>query len=160
ESAVPGGRPPKPLKVLEMSGATRKNPARYRARKAAGRLKLPPLGPPPEEWVKDAESNGRCAALLRIWSDIVSQDAACLRVLNASHRLLVKNTCQLQYKVDRAIAGFGKATSGDYAQIKSNLAAMGMTPVDSQRVAEAIRVPERGDAVSQRGGGGWGELVG
>jgi hypothetical protein len=157
---MPVGRPKTPLNVLEMSGATRKNPGRYRARKAAARPKLPPLGPPPEEWTQDAEFNGRCVTLLKIWDELVSQDAACLRVLNASHRLLVKNTCQLQYKVDRANMGYGKATSGDYAQIKSNLAAMGMTPVDSPRVAEAVRVPEAGGGGGDRGGNGWAALVG
>ena len=158
-SEMPGGRPRKPLKVLEMSGAARKNPQRYRGRKNAAKAKLPPLGPPPEDWAKGAEHNGRLAALLTLWNEIVAQDAVCLKVLNASHRILVKNTCLLQYKVEQANKGVGRATSGDCAQIKSNLAAMGMTPVDSPRVAEAVRVPDKsGDRPG--GAGGWGELVG
>lgn len=156
---MPGGRPKKPLNVLEMSGATRKNPQRYRGRKGAAKMKLPPLGSPPDEWTQGAEHNGRLAALLALWNEIVEQDAVCLKVLNASHRILVRNTCLLQYKVEQANKGNGKATSGDFAQIKSNLAAMGMTPVDSPRVAEAVRVPEKsGERPS--GAGGWGELVG
>jgi hypothetical protein len=189
---MPGGRPPKPLRVLEMSGATREHPGRYRTRKTAqSRIAAAGLGPPPVEWLphpkaaeavqlfeagKDAYAvaaalgiswdvakslrpeapPSREAALLKIWNEIVAQDI--LRVLNISHRILVKNTCQLQYKVDRACAGHGRATSGDYAQIKSNLAAMGMTPVDSPRVAEAVRVPDRGS--SGKPASGWGELVG
>jgi hypothetical protein len=149
------GRPRKPTAVLEMSGAFRKNPARKRARAGEPRVSAG-LGDPPADWVKDAEINGRCAALLRIWEEIVTQDV--LGVLNISHRILVRNTCQLQYKVDRASAGYGKATSGDYAQIKSNLAAMGMTPVDSSRVAESVRVPDRGN--KKPASGAWGELVG
>jgi hypothetical protein len=155
---MPRGRTPKPLKVLEMSGAVRKNPGRYRARKAAAKS-LPPLGPPPAEWLAGAEKNGRLQWLLRIWGEIVAQDTAALRVLNVSHRMLVKNTCMLQYKVERANAGYGKATSGDYAQIEKNLAKMGMTPADSSRVAEAVRVPDRASG-SDRPGSSWGEYVG
>lgn len=155
---MPRGRTPKPLNVLEMSGAVRKNPGRYRARKAAAKT-LPPLGAPPAEWVEGKDANPRLAHMLKIWAEIVDQDAAALRVLNVSHRMLVKNTCLLQYKVERANAGYGKATSGDYAQIEKNLAKMGMTPADSARVAEAVRVPDRESGVN-RPGASWGEYVG
>ncbi len=67
----------------------------------------------------------------------------------------------LQYKIDRAAAGYGKSTSGDFAQLKSNLAAMGMTPVDSAKASEAVRAPEREGSGSRNGSGsGWGEYVG
>lgn len=155
---MPRGRTPKPLNVLEMSGAVRKNPGRYRERKAAAK-QLPPLGPPPIEWVEGKDVNPRLAHMLRIWEEIVAQDQSALRVLNVSHRMLVKNTCLLQYKVERANAGHGKATSGDYAQIEKNLAKMGMTPADSSRVAGAVRVPEH-DAGARRAPGGWGEFAG
>ena len=151
------GRPRKPTQVLEISGALRKNPQRRRAR--AVELAVPSgLGPPPAEWTEGAKASQRFIELLRTWAQIEAQDV--LGVLNRSHWLLVKNTCQLQYKIDRACAGFGKATSGDYAQVKSNLAAMGQTPIDSSRVAEAVRVPDRGGAHSQRPGSSWGEYVG
>jgi len=141
-----------------MSGAVRKNPGRYRTRRAAAK-KLPSLGPPPAEWTVGKDSNGRLAHLLKIWGEIVDQDTAALRVLNVSHRMLVKNTCLLQYKVERANEGYGKATSGDYAQIEKNLAKMGMTPADSARVAEAVRVPDR-EAGAGRPSASWGEYVG
>jgi hypothetical protein len=151
-------RPRKPAKVLELSGAFRKNPARKRTRVAELAIK-PGIGNPPADWARDAAHIGRCQSLLDLWNEIVAQDV--LNVLNASHRLLVENTCHLMYKIRRASAGLGKATSGDYAQVKSNLAAMGMTPVDSPRVAEAVRVRDPGDARSSRAAaGGWGELVG
>jgi hypothetical protein len=119
-----------------------------------------PLGDPPREWIDGAAHNGRCKKLLETWEQIVAQDQV-LHVLNFSHRILVENTCFLMYKIRQANMGYGKATSGDYAQVKSNLAAMGMTPIDSPRVAEAVRVPDQGAA--RAGGSGsmsWGELVG
>lgn len=156
---MPRGRTPKPLNVLEWSGAVRKNPGRYRARKAAAQ-KLPPLGPPPAEWTEGATIKQRFVHLLRIWNELVEQDQAALRVLNVSHRMLVKNTCLLQYKVEQASAGTGKATSGDYAQIEKNLSKMGMTPADSARVAQAVRVPDQDGARPRAAAGGWGKFVG
>jgi hypothetical protein len=150
-------RPRKLAKILELSGAFKKNPARKRAR-AQELLVKPGIGNAPAEWVSGAEHNPRCASLLALWGEIVAQDV--LRVLNVSHRILVENTCHLMYKIRRASMGYGKATSGDYAQVKSNLAAMGMTPVDSPRVAETVRVADRGDLGARRVSGGWGELVG
>jgi hypothetical protein len=137
-----------------MSGAFKKNPARRRARAAELRI-TSSLGGPPAEWLEGAESNGRFKGLLQAWSDIVAQDV--LHVLNLSHRLLVENTCHLMYKIRRAGAGYGKATSGDFAQVASNLAKMGMTPVDSSRVQGAVRVPTRAAAAPRSA---WGELVG
>jgi hypothetical protein len=151
-------RPRNPDKVQEISGAWKKNPQRRRvqsdALKNAGKI-----GNPPEEWTADAETNGRCGEMLRIWNQIVAQDV--LGVLNASHRILVENTCHLMYKIRRASMGYGKATSGDFAQVKANLAAMGMTPIDSPRVADSVRMPDRGDSSSRsRSVAGWGEYVG
>jgi hypothetical protein len=154
---MPAGRPRKPEKVLEFTGAFRKNPQRKRERAAAPRAGHP-LGPPPSDWTDGAATNGRCKSLLEIWQQLVEQDLV-LRVLNLSHRMLVENTCHLMYKIRRASMGYGKAGSGDYAQVKSNLAAMGMTPIDSPRVAEAVRVPDQGGS-SARTGSGWGEFVG
>lgn len=147
-----------PLAVAELSGAAKKNPQRYRARAAVAAKTQGGLGPPPQEWVDGAETNGRCKSLLSIWQEIVAQDV--LKVLNVSHRLLVENTCILQYKVRRASAGYGKATSGDFAQLAANLAKMGMTPADSARVSEAVRLRDQEGAEGKKSGAGWGELVG
>lgn len=152
------GRPRKPAKLLEISGAFKKNPQRKRVR-AAELAITAGVGEPPEEWTKTAEINGRCAALVRIWNEIVAQDRAALRVLNISHRLLVRNICMLQYKVDRACEGFGKATSGDYANLRSFLTELGQTPASSASVAEAVAVPDRGGQ-GGKSASGWGELVG
>lgn len=152
------GRPRKPDKVQEISGAWKKDPQRRR-KPAAELLNAAALGDPPVEWATEAEHNARCAALLRNWQQIVDQDRV-LKVLNCSHRVLVETTCLLMYKIRRASMGYGKATSGDYARITSHLAAMGMTPIDSPKVAEAVRAPERGGSGGAGRSGGWGELVG
>lgn len=161
---MPGGRPKKSLALAVISGADRKNPQRYRARKEAARAqpKLPALGAPPQDWTTGAAGmNGRCIALLEIWQQLVEQDLAGLRVLNVTHRILMRNACQLQYKIDQAMKGYGKATSGDWTTMKSYLGAMGMTPVDSSKVAESVRLPDRETGGSaSRPGLGWGEYVG
>lgn len=153
------GRPKKSAKVLDLSGAFRKNPARRKARE--GELKIgTPLGPPPAEWVEKAANSMRCKDLLDAWQQVMAQDV--LGVLNSSHRLLVESTCYLIYKIRQASKGAGKATSGDFAQLKSNMAAMGQTPADSAKVAEAVRIPDRSNAgtAARSGPGGWGEYVG
>jgi hypothetical protein len=153
-------RPRKLEAVKELSGAYKKNPKRRPAR--ADELKIAAgLGPPPSEWVEGAKHNQRFVDLVRTWGQIVDQDV--LRVLNRSHRMLIENHCYLMYKIRRASAGLGKATSGDYAQAKANLSAIGQTPIDSMRVAEAVRVPDRGGsgaASAGRPGSSWGEYVG
>lgn len=148
-------RPRKPAKVLELSGAFRKNPARKKAREGELRIGTP-LGPPPVEWVEKAPNSQRCADLLDAWHQVIAQDV--LGVLNASHRFLVESTCYLMYKIRQASKGYGKATSGDFAQLKSNIASMGQTPDGSAKVAEAVRIPDRGGS-GQRPGG-WAEYVG
>lgn len=151
-------RPRKPAKVLELSGSFKKNPARKKARERELKIGTP-LGPPPREWEEKAPNSHRCADLLEAWHQIIAQDV--LGVLNASHRLLVESTCYLLYKIRQASKGYGKATSGDFAQLKSNMASMGQTPADSAKVAEAVRVPDRGSSGgSTSRSGGWGEYVG
>lgn len=149
-------RPFKPARVLELSGAFRKNPARKKAREAQLCVQLG-IGAPPAEWVEKSGVSSRSKALLTLWEQVVAQDV--LRVLNVSHRLLVENTCYLMYKIRLASMGSGKATSGDFAQVTASLTAMGQTPISSPRVAEAVRIPEREGAQS-RPGSGWGEYVG
>lgn len=147
------------MNVLEMSGATKHNPGRYRERKRASAKPIAAaLGPAPKEWVDGSENNGRCKRLLECWNQVVAQDVH--KVLNVSHRMLVENTCHLMYKIRRASEGYGKATSGDYAQVSSNLSKMFMTPVDEPRAAEAVRFPDRDGSSRPRAAGGWGELAG
>ena len=152
------GRPRKLEIVKELSGTYRKNPNR-RPPPSAKEVSSG-LGDPPSDWIEAAKHNQRFVELLKTWRQIVDQDV--LRVLNISHRQLVKNFCGLQYKVDRAVAGYGKMTSGDFAQLRAYGAEIGQTPLSSPRVADAVRVPDRPGAATQgaRPGAGWGELVG
>jgi hypothetical protein len=193
------GRKPKPLNVLEMSGAEKKNPQRYRARRAAEAsvaavAASAPRLDPPKAWMphpRAAEAGALFAEgkdayavaadlgmtwdqakglrpgapasieseLLGIWQEVVDQDLQ--RALNASHRILVEATCRLMYRIRRASAGIGKATSGDYAQVSKNLASMGMTPIDAPKLAaETLRFKDPGGAKPGRAAGEWGELVG
>ena len=152
------GRPRKPAKVLELSGAFRKNPARKKAREGELRIETP-LGPPPAEWVEKAANSQRCKDLLDAWHQFIAQDV--LRVLNSSHRVLVESSWYLLYKIRQASKGLGKATSGDFAQLNANIGAMGQRPDRSASVAEAVRVPDRGGSSGARKQpGGWGEYVG
>lgn len=155
---MPPGRTRKPDKVLEMSGAWRKNPNRRRT--AGTNVSAGPLGPPPAEWTEKAAHSQRCKELLEIWGQIIAQDV--LGVLNVAHWMLVESTCYLSYKIRQAAKGVGKATSGDHAQLKSNLAAMGQTPADSSRVLEAVRTSGQGGGAAPKKapGKGWGEYVG
>lgn len=139
--------------MIQFSPGYRKNPARKRARAKEPKIKAG-LGDPPLEWVDGASSNGRYAALLAAWREIVAQDIC--RVLNCSHRDLVELACQLKYRIRRAGAGYGKATSGDFSQLTTILGKMGMTPVDSARVAGSVRVSDRDSTAPA----GWGEYVG
>lgn len=155
------GRPRKPEKVLEISGAYRKNPQRRRAGSEAI-AKAGPLGPPPKEWTEKGGASPRCNELLEIWQEIVDQDI--LGVLNVAHRTLVETSCYLKYKIRQASRGHGKATSGDHAQLSANLAKMGQTPADSSRVLESVRASGQGaggdGGAKKPQGKSWGEYVG
>jgi hypothetical protein len=151
------GRNPKPAALLEFSPGYNKNPARKRARAKEPKIK-PGLGDPPAEWVAGAEHNARFTGLLIAWKEIVEQDVC--HVLNRSHRDLVEVACHLKYKIRRASAGYGRSTSGDFAQLTTVLGKMGMTPVDSARVAGSVTLPGQGPGSETTGARDWGELVG
>jgi hypothetical protein len=62
-----GGRPPKPLKLLQLTGADRKNPKRFKNR--GEELKSPPIGGPPQEWMIFHPDTGyqRAERLRKLW---------------------------------------------------------------------------------------------
>ena len=72
-------RPRKSLSDLEKSGALRKNPKRYRDRidLEIEAEKLPPIGPPPENWNVSPETyqGQRYARLRDIWNEFAPQIA-------------------------------------------------------------------------------------
>jgi hypothetical protein len=183
------------MHVLEMSGAVKKNPQRYRARRAAEAsiAAAAPRLDPPAAWLphpraaeavalfaEGKDAYGVAAALgmtweqakalrpgapptpetelLAIWREVVAQDLQ--GALNASHCLLIEATCFLMQKI-RGRGKWGKVTSGDHSQLKSNLGLMGMTPLDAPKLAaETMRFKDPGAAAPGRAGGDWGELVG
>ena len=66
------GRPPKPTKLLELTGAFRKNPARKRARN--GEPESAPIGGPPAKWMifHPDTGFGKAEKLRAIWDNCCS----------------------------------------------------------------------------------------
>jgi len=133
------GRPPKPTKILELSGAYAKNPQRRRAR-AAIELKVDgELGGPPQIWIDKAAHSQESLELLGIWYELVEQAPA--GILTSADRLFVELACRLMYKVR-----FRKSTAGDYAQLNRYLEQIRLTPSGRARGAGS----GSGQAIPQR----------
>lgn len=70
-------RPRKDLHELELTGAIKKNPQRYRDRieQAKTEAELPPIGPPPARWcvAPDAIGGPKFAKLCEIWDEFAPQ---------------------------------------------------------------------------------------
>ncbi len=129
----------KPTALLIANGAFAKNPARARARENEP-VPEGPLGDPPREWTSGAEHNARYGRLLKAWNEIVQ--AAPFGVLTSSDRDIVELACYLKVKIRRADEGYGKATSGDFAQLRGILAQLGMIPSERSRVSAKKKQPE------------------
>lgn len=132
----------KPSALLEASGAFDKNPSRRRARENEP-IPEGELGNPPAEWVRDKGVKQRCADLFDIWTEIVSQ--APPGVLTSADRMHVETLCYLMYRIRRAVAGYGKATAGDFNQLNKGLAQIGMIPSERSRVHGKKKQPEGED---------------
>lgn len=132
-----------PTAILEAKGAFRRNPSRGRARANEPRP-TDPLGPPPQEWLDMAARNPpseRHVKLLRAWEEIVAQ--AAFGVLTSADRDCVEAACYLKYKIREAGRdGYRKATAGDFAQLKTYLRSMGLTPEDRSRVSGTKKAAE------------------
>ncbi|HKD60535.1 MAG TPA: hypothetical protein VKB47_08745 [Terracidiphilus sp.] len=139
----------KPTALLIASGAFAKNPARARDRENEP-VPEGPLGDPPAAWVEGAANNQRFVEYLKNWREIVAQ--AAFGVLTSSDRWAVEKACTLKYKIDRAEAGYGKATSGDYNTLNKMLGQFGMTPADRSKVS--------GGKKTEEAAGAWAELAG
>ena len=122
-----------------MRGAFDKNPARARAR-ADEPIPEGPLGDPPKEWVDGATQNQRMRDQLRAWQEIVDQ--AAFGVLTSADRDIVELASLLKVKIRRAAAGYGKATSGDYAQLNRILGQLGLIPSERSRVSGRKKAKE------------------
>jgi hypothetical protein len=132
-------RPRKPTALLELNGAFAKNPSRRRERENEP-VPEGPLGPPPEDWVKGAEHSQTFVELLKAWDEIVNE--APFGVLTSSDRDHVEATCYLKHKIRRAARGYGKCTSGDYAQLNKCLSQMGLIPSERSNVQGKKKQPE------------------
>jgi hypothetical protein len=129
----------KPTALLVASGAYAKNPARARDREDEPTPEGP-LGDPPAEWTEGAASNQRYVEYLKAWAEIVAQ--AAFGVLTSADRDAVELAVLLKYKIRRAAAGYGKATSGDFAQLRALLGQFGLIPSERSRVKGARKSEE------------------
>ena len=118
--------------LLEINGAFARNPSRGRAREDEP-IPEGPLGDPPAEWREGAKTNNRFVELLKAWQELVEQ--ASFGVLTSADRDVVELACYLKYKIRRAAAGYGKATSGDFAQLRGILGQVGLIPSERSRVS-------------------------
>lgn len=93
------GRPPKPTKLLELTGALRKNPGRYRAR--AEEPKSPPLGEAPRKFMVFHPDTGYQDAekLRAIWDNCV----AMWPWLEFADRDMLEYYCELKLRKDKKI---------------------------------------------------------
>ena len=126
---MPGGRPRKPLALLEASGAMKKNPQRFRARAEEPTVDLP-LGPPPAKWMRDAENgSGDARRLVEAWEKISSRIAMLPHgVVTAADDLGVELACRLLVKIEG-----GYAKNSDVSQFRALLADLGLTPTGRAR---------------------------
>jgi hypothetical protein len=122
----------KPTALLEASGAYDKDPQRRRDREGEP-IPEGPLGAVPQEWLDGAaRGDSRFEHLVKAWNEIVAQ--ASFGVLSCMDRTHVEATCYLMYKIRQASKGYGKLTSGDFAQLNRNLSQMGLIPSERSRV--------------------------
>lgn len=115
------GRPPKPLELLKLNGATRKNPKRYaeRMKRASDSRDDREIGPPPEEFLN--EHSAMAAAHLTIWNRLIAEaPGGCI---TRRHRTVLANACRLQAQIDRG----GKVTPAMHATMYRYLTSFGMT---------------------------------
>jgi hypothetical protein len=123
-------RPRTPLHILEASGATKKNPQRYRERQEEARNapKAEPVGPPPDYWNVPTESMG--SMKLARWKAIWIEFAPQVTIRTPMRRSLLE---QYVIAMDRfrrsAISGEKMATSE-----KNNLLALTVKLELDQRI--------------------------
>lgn len=112
----------KPKAAADVSGATLKNPARYRT--SVGEKGARPIGPP-----YASMTPAQCEA----WRMFVAE----LPWLNGSHRAILQLACILHARIDENPAA-GVNVIQTYSAVLSKL---GATPADAARVT----VPDDGD---------------
>lgn len=122
----------KPTALLELTGALRKDPQRYRDRANEPRPDTS-IGEPPADFIRTDSS--LAARHLRIWHEFIAE--APPGVLTGCDRKILANACRIQAAIE-----YGKATPAMFNQLRVYLNDMGMTPAGRSRVSGARQKPE------------------
>jgi hypothetical protein len=140
----------KPTALLEASGAFDHNPARRREREGEP-VPEGPLGEPPAKWLEQAAAgNPKYAKYVEIWYRFAAQ--ASFGVLSSMDRSFIKQAVDLEYRLDRAMDGYGPAlTAGEQAAFNKCLVQMGCVPSERSRV--------KGQTKTAEAAGDWAELA-
>lgn len=120
------GRPRKPTYLLELEGALKKNPKRYRDRANEPRP-TSAVGDPPAAFLSEFSPTAK--AMLEIWHELLAQEPAPGTITGAD-RMMLESACRLIYEIRR-----GNATAGHYSQMRSYLADLGMSPAGRTKIA-------------------------
>jgi hypothetical protein len=131
----------KPTAILEASGAFDHDPQRRRAREGEP-VPEGPLGEPPAEWLELAKAgNPKYVKYVEIWHRLAAQ--AQFGVLSSMDRTFTKQTVDLEYRLDRGMAGHGPPlTAGEQSQLNKNLGQMGCIPSERSRVKGQTKTAE------------------
>lgn len=108
-------RPRTPTAVAAATGATGKNPSRYKGR---GSPKVPPLGAPPRKFTDDQKA---------AWAEFADE----MPWLAKSDRMVVEVASRLR----AAMQNDPLFPMAGYAQLRMCVSAMGGTPADRTKVA-------------------------
>ncbi len=132
------GRPPKPTKLLELTGAVRKNPGRYKDR-AAEPASTGDIGGPPQKWMIFHPEEGylRAEKLRAIWDDCVKM----WPWLEFADRDALADYCQLKQKFDECFQGGRKMPGAEIAAMKSIRTELGGTGAGRARLG--VRSPSK-----------------
>jgi hypothetical protein len=126
-------RPRKPLKLLEASGATAKNPQRFRERQAQPDCD-DPLGSPPPKWTERAKESPTHIALVEAWNEI-SEALALVGLGNAADRLALATVCRIKVRAEQ---------SGKVSDLNAYLKALGELGL-TERGRNAMQQALKGD---------------
>ncbi len=138
-------RPRKPTKLLELSGAIKRNPQRYRDR-ADEPQGHPEVGDPPADFLRPESSEAK--RHLEIWHRFLAE--APPGCITGSDRTRLSLACRLLARIER-----GEGTSANHAQMERYLAGFGMSGEGRARRG----VKQKKQAESEDDGGGWAAYV-
>lgn len=112
------GRPPQPIALLQLKGATKKNPKRYAGRVKAAQAEQG-IGDPPAEFLNPHSPSA--VAHLEIWHRLIAEaPGGCI---TARHRTALTNACRLQLQIERG----HKVTPAMHSMMHRYLTSFGMT---------------------------------